>query len=165
MWWFTLYRIVINLIEIYCFLVWFELQLLAEVFTELLDSIIVDIASESHRIARLGLDRNLDEEEEELRLSAEARARASDPSHSGESNGKYIVDIFGQTHPPIANEIFDCMNCGRSIMAGRFAPHLEKCMGKVIIDQIPFPFIYYMNYNLIRSKINFSLVFNLSDTG
>lgn len=165
MWWFTLYRIVINLIEIYCFLVWFELQLLAEVFTELLDSIIVDVASESHRIARLGLDRNLDEEEEELRLSAEARARASDPSHSGESNGKYIVDIFGQTHPPIANEIFDCMNCGRSIMAGRFAPHLEKCMGKVIIDQIPFPFIYYMNYNLIRSKINFSLVFNLSDTG
>lgn len=160
-----MYRIVINLIEIYCFLVWFELQLLAEVFTELLDSIIVDIASESHRIARLGLDRNLDEEEEELRLSAEARARASDPSHSGESNGKYIVDIFGQTHPPIANEIFDCMNCGRSIMAGRFAPHLEKCMGKVIIDQIPFPFIYYMNYNLIRSKINFSLVFNLSDTG
>lgn len=165
MWWFTLYRIVINLIEIYCFLVWFELQLLAEVFTELLDSIIVDVASESHRIARLGLDRNLDEEEEELRLSAEARARASDPSHSGESNGKYIVDIFGQTHPPIANEIFDCMNCGRSIMAGRFAPHLEKCMGKVIIDQIPFPFIYYMNYNLIRSKINISLVFNLSDTG
>lgn len=165
MWWFTLYRIVINSIEIYWFLVWFELQLLAEVFTELLDSIIVDVASESHRIARLGLDRNLDEEEEELRLSAEARARASDPSHSGESNGKYIVDIFGQTHPPIANEIFDCMNCGRSIMAGRFAPHLEKCMGKVIIDQIPFPFIYYMNYNLIRSKINISLVFNLSDTG
>lgn len=138
MWWFTLYRIVINSIEIYWFLVWFELQLLAEVFTELLDSIIVDVASESHRIARLGLDRNLDEEEEELRLSAEARARASDPSHSGESNGKYIVDIFGQTHPPIANEIFDCMNCGRSIMAGRFAPHLEKCMGKVIIDQSPF---------------------------
>ncbi|WJX66534.1 SAGA-associated factor [Trifolium repens] len=22
------------------------------------------------------------------------------------------------------------MNCGRSIAAGRFAPHLEKCMGK-----------------------------------
>ncbi|KAI3459322.1 hypothetical protein Pfo_015985 [Paulownia fortunei] len=105
-------------------------QLLSDVFRELLDSIIVDVASESHRIARLGLDRNLDEEEEELRLSAEARARASDPSHSGEANGKYVVDIFRQTHPPIANEIFECMNCGRSIMAGRFAPHLEKCMGK-----------------------------------
>ncbi|KAK4433964.1 SAGA-associated factor 11 [Sesamum alatum] len=105
-------------------------ELLSDVFQYLLDCIIIDVASESHRIARLGLDHNLDEEEEELRLSAEARGRASGPSHSSEANGKYVVDIFGQTHPPIANEIFDCMNCGRSIMAGRFAPHLEKCMGK-----------------------------------
>ncbi|XP_011090897.1 SAGA-associated factor 11 isoform X2 [Sesamum indicum] len=105
-------------------------ELLSKLFVDILDSIIVDVASESHRIARLGLDCNLDNEEEELRLSAEARARASDPSNSGEANGKYVVDIFGQTHPPIANEIFECMNCGRAIMAGRFAPHLEKCMGK-----------------------------------
>ncbi|KAK4477969.1 hypothetical protein RD792_017234 [Penstemon davidsonii] len=116
----------------------FALQLSSDIFRDILDSIIVDVASESHRIARLGLDRNLDLEEEELRLSAEARARASDPSHSGEANGKYVVDIFGQSHPAIANEIFDCMNCGRSIMAGRFAPHLEKCMGKVTtIDGSP----------------------------
>ncbi|KAL3634611.1 hypothetical protein CASFOL_021665 [Castilleja foliolosa] len=106
-------------------------ELLSDIFNQFIDSIIVDVASESHRIAKLGLDRNLDEEEEELRLSAEARARASGPSHSGENNNsKYIVDIFGQNHPPIANEIFECMNCSRSIMAGRFAPHLEKCMGK-----------------------------------
>ncbi|KAJ8559827.1 hypothetical protein K7X08_003885 [Anisodus acutangulus] len=38
--------------------------------------------------------------------------------------------LNGQTHPPVANEIFECMNCGRPIMAGHFAPHLEKCMGK-----------------------------------
>ncbi|KAG2669917.1 hypothetical protein I3843_14G058100 [Carya illinoinensis] len=105
-------------------------QLSSQFFGDLLDSIIVDVASECHRIARLGLDRNLEEEEEELRLSAQARVRVADPSNSGESNSKYVVDIFGQTHPPVANEIFDCMNCGRSIMAGRFAPHLEKCMGK-----------------------------------
>lgn len=90
----------------------------------------VDVASECHRVARLGLDSNLDEEDEELKLSAEARVRVADPSNSNEANGKYVVDIFGQTHPPIANDIFECMNCGRSIMAGRFAPHLEKCMGK-----------------------------------
>ena len=94
---------------------------------------IVDIASECHRIARLGLDRNLEEEEEELRLSAQARVRVADSSNSSEANGKYVVDIFGQTHPSVANEIFDCMNCGRSIMAGRFAPHLEKCMGRVTL--------------------------------
>lgn len=107
------------------------MQLSAHFFGDLLDSIIVDVASECHRMARLGLDRNLEEEEEELRLSAEARVRVADSSNSGEANGKYIVDIFGQTHPSVASEIFDCMNCGRSIMAGRFAPHLEKCMGKV----------------------------------
>ena len=109
-------------------------QLSSQFFGELLDSIIVDVASECHRIARLGLDRSLDDEEEELRLSAQARARVADPSSSGETTSKYVLDIFGQTHPPVANEIFDCMNCGRSIMAGRFAPHLEKCMGKVVLQ-------------------------------
>ncbi|KAK6927120.1 SAGA complex, Sgf11 subunit [Dillenia turbinata] len=105
-------------------------QLASLFFEDLLDSIIVDVASEFHRISRLGLDRNLEDEEEELRLSAEARAKAADLSNSGEATSKYVVDIFGQTHPSVANEIFECMNCGRSIMAGRFAPHLEKCMGK-----------------------------------
>ncbi|KAK3441974.1 SAGA-associated factor 11 isoform X1 [Eucalyptus grandis] len=107
-----------------------DAQLSSHFFGDLLDSIIVDIASECHRIAKLGLDRNLEDEEEELRRSTQARVRAADPSNSGETNSKYVVDIFGQTHPAVANEIFDCMNCGRSIMAGRFAPHLEKCMGK-----------------------------------
>ncbi|CAM8931067.1 unnamed protein product [Rhodiola kirilowii] len=105
-------------------------QLSSTVFEELLESIIVDVASECHRIARLGLERNLEEEEEELRLSAKARAGVVDSSSSGEANNKYVVDIFGQTHPPVANELFDCMNCGRAVAAGRFAPHLEKCMGK-----------------------------------
>ncbi|KAK4606029.1 hypothetical protein RGQ29_000352 [Quercus rubra] len=82
-------------------------QLSSHFFGDLLDSIIVDVASECHRIARLGLDRNLEDEEEELRLSAQARS-----------------------HPSVASEVFECMNCGRSIVAGRFAPHLEKCMGK-----------------------------------
>lgn len=112
---------------------WGVLQLSSHFFLDLLDSIIVDVASECHRVARLGLDSNLEEEDEELKLSAQARVRVADPSNSNEANGKYVVDIFGQTHPPVANEIFDCLNCGRSIMAGRFAPHLEKCMGKVVL--------------------------------
>ncbi|CAM8969055.1 hypothetical protein QQ045_004115 [Rhodiola kirilowii] len=105
-------------------------QLSNHVFEDLLESIIVDVASECHRLARLGLERNLEEEEEELRLAAQARARVADSSNTAEANNKYVVDIFGQTHPPVANEIFDCMNCGRAVAAGRFAPHLEKCMGK-----------------------------------
>ncbi|KAK7305436.1 hypothetical protein VNO77_43342 [Canavalia gladiata] len=105
-------------------------QLSSHFFWDLLDSIMVDVASEFHRVARLGLDSNLEEEDEELKLSTQARVRVANPSNSSEANGKYVVDLFGQTHPPVANEIFECMNCGRSIMAGRFAPHLEKCMGK-----------------------------------
>jgi len=120
-------------ISMIIFLYWDVLQLSSHFFLDLLDSIIVDVASECHRVARLGLDSNLEEEDEELKLSSQARVRVADPSNSNEANGKYVVDIFGQTHPPVANEIFQCMNCGRSIMAGRFAPHLEKCMGKVIL--------------------------------
>uniref|UniRef100_A0A7N0RGT0 SAGA-associated factor 11 n=1 Tax=Kalanchoe fedtschenkoi TaxID=63787 RepID=A0A7N0RGT0_KALFE len=74
-------------------------QLSSNVFEDLLESIIVDVASECHRIARLGLERNLEEEEEELRLSALARAGVADSGNSSEANNK-------------------------------FAPHLEKCMGK-----------------------------------
>ncbi|CAN4098708.1 unnamed protein product [Withania somnifera] len=70
-------------------------QFSAHVFYELLDSIIVDVASECHRIAKLGLDRNLEEENEEFRSSAQARASVADPSNSSETNGKYIVVIFG----------------------------------------------------------------------
>lgn len=104
----------------------------ATVFADLLDSLIVDVASEAHRAARLGMDPRLNvDEEEEVRLSAQARSLVGDPSTSGlETSNKYAVDIFGQTHPAVATEVFECMNCGRNIMAGRFAPHLEKCMGK-----------------------------------
>ncbi|KAL4341427.1 hypothetical protein GQ457_08G000750 [Hibiscus cannabinus] len=105
-------------------------QLSSHFFGDLLDFIIVDVASECHRVVKLGLDCNLEEEEEEMRLSAQARLRVADPGNSGETNSKYVVDIFGQTHPSVASEIFECINCGRSIAAGRFAPHLEKCMGK-----------------------------------
>ncbi|KAJ3676449.1 hypothetical protein LUZ60_003861 [Juncus effusus] len=95
---------------------------------DLLESIIADVASESHRIARMGLDRSLEAEEDELRQS-----QPSDPAAGGggsDGSSKHGVDIFGNSHAAIAGEIFECMNCGRPIVAGRFAPHLEKCMGK-----------------------------------
>ncbi|KAL3676887.1 hypothetical protein R1sor_026835 [Riccia sorocarpa] len=107
-------------------------QQAALVFADLLDSLIVDVASESHRAARLGYDYKLNvEEEEEVRLAHQARTIVGDSGAIGSENGnKHTIDVFGQTHPTIANETFDCMNCGRPIVAGRFAPHLEKCMGK-----------------------------------
>ncbi|CAN8301339.1 unnamed protein product [Cochlearia groenlandica] len=105
-------------------------HLSSQVFLDLVDSVIADVASECHRTARLGLDRDSEQVEEELRLSVEARAKVADPNNNLETNTRYVVDIFGQTHPPVASEVLNCMNCGRQIVAGRFAPHLEKCMGK-----------------------------------
>ncbi|KAG2619923.1 SAGA-associated factor 11-like [Panicum virgatum] len=117
-------------------------QLALRCFEELLDCAVADVASECHRIARLGLDRSVDAEEEELRVWAARAAAGGDHHHPGgfgvaEEGGagpgggsKGGVDVFGQTHPAIAADVIECMNCGRPVVAGRFAPHLEKCMGK-----------------------------------
>ncbi|PAN20470.1 hypothetical protein GQ55_3G312100 [Panicum hallii var. hallii] len=115
-------------------------QLALSCFEELLDCAVADVASECHRIARLGLDRSVDAEEEELRVWAARAAAGGDHHHPGgggpaeEGGGgggsKGGVDVFGQTHPAIAADVIECMNCGRPVVAGRFAPHLEKCMGK-----------------------------------
>ncbi|GJM88321.1 hypothetical protein PR202_ga04371 [Eleusine coracana subsp. coracana] len=117
-------------------------QLALSCFEELLDCAVADVASDCHRIARLGLDRSIDAEEEELRVWATraAAAPSGGDHHTGAAGGgaeeggggKGGVDVFGQTHPAIAADVVECMNCGRPVVAGRFAPHLEKCMGKVI---------------------------------
>jgi len=134
---------------------------LQNVFADLLDSLILDVASEAHRAARLGFDYRLrNEEEDEARTCAGARATLGDvDSAASENSGKYTVDVFEQTHPSIAQEMFDCMNCGRPIVAGRFAPHLEKCMGKVSIDLSRcFPFSF-------AKKFIFGLLINLTAGG
>ena len=41
---------------------------------------------------------------------------------------KGAVDMFGNHVQPIALEQVCCPNCGRNVAAGRFAPHLDKCM-------------------------------------
>lgn len=38
------------------------------------------------------------------------------------------LDIYGQLHGSSATQVFPCPICGRQVSAGRFAPHLEKCM-------------------------------------
>eukprot|EP00899_Mesostigma_viride_P008092 jgi/Mesvir1/17284/Mv07689-RA.1 len=44
--------------------------------------------------------------------------------------GKHGLDLFGQRHPPVPTDMVTCLHCSRKVMSGRFAPHLEKCMGK-----------------------------------
>ncbi|KAH7420444.1 hypothetical protein KP509_13G008100 [Ceratopteris richardii] len=113
-----------------------EDQLLAEqaesIFLDLLDSTIIDVASEAHRAARLGFDPRLSiDEEGEYNLAMQARVSVGDFGANISKKSQHgMVDMFGQTHPAVASEIFECMSCNRKIMAGRFAPHLERCMGK-----------------------------------
>ena len=45
------------------------------------------------------------------------------------SGSKGAVDMFGNMIQPVALDQVACPNCGRKISSGRFAPHLEKCMG------------------------------------
>ncbi|KAF0925764.1 hypothetical protein E2562_018424 [Oryza meyeriana var. granulata] len=104
-------------------------QLVLACFEELLETAVADVACECHRIARLGLDRGVDAEEEELRAWASRDHPVAEESGGGGGN-KGAVDVFGQVLPAVAADLVDCMNCGRPVAAGRFAPHLEKCMGK-----------------------------------
>jgi len=46
------------------------------------------------------------------------------------SGSKGVVDMFGNHVQPVALDQVSCPNCGRAMAAGRFAPHLEKCMGR-----------------------------------
>ena len=52
------------------------------------------------------------------------------PNHLGVqmSGSKGAVDMFGNMIQPVALDQVKCPNCNRTIAAGRFAPHLDKCM-------------------------------------
>mmetsp|Transcript_14753 Transcript_14753/g.41547 ORF Transcript_14753/g.41547 Transcript_14753/m.41547 type:complete len:163 (+) Transcript_14753:90-578(+) len=102
-------------------------------YTELLDGCLLDVAIEVHRAARSagqgdqpftaeGAWNGEDEVTEELMQSYW--------STSGLPPKKVTQDVFGQQHSNVASDPVECVHCGRKIVAGRFAPHLEKCLGK-----------------------------------
>ena len=78
-------------------------------------------------------------------VSAEALLRAEQTSRAEEAawaahlakgggstkaSSKARVDIFGKSHPAVAADNVTCPHCARPVVAGRYAPHLEKCMGR-----------------------------------
>lgn len=92
------------------------------VYVGLFDDVLLDVAQEAHREAHtLGVS---------LHSSDVARFKLQPSYPDPQLNNKTQVDIFGQTHPAVAADIVACRNCGRQLAAGRFAPHLEKCLGK-----------------------------------
>ena len=101
------------------------------VYSDLVDSLITDVASESHRAVRLGVDGVFPSRVSDASGTEGGGTGSSVPPDTECSQQKCTVDIFGQAHPPVATQKFECLNCSRPIGAGRYAPHLEKCMGKV----------------------------------
>ncbi|KAF9333437.1 Ataxin-7-like protein 3 [Podila minutissima] len=72
-----------------------------EILSELLDEIVLDVVSESHR---------------EVKNMRSIFVRAG-------------LDIFGQNPQSNSTQAYDCVHCQRSFPAQRYAPHLEKCLG------------------------------------
>eukprot|EP00026_Physarum_polycephalum_P006845 Phypoly_transcript_06898.p1 GENE.Phypoly_transcript_06898~~Phypoly_transcript_06898.p1 ORF type:complete len:517 (+),score=129.38 Phypoly_transcript_06898:104-1654(+) len=82
------------------------------IFEEILADEILNLTFEVHRKLKTGA----------LCLNCDS----ADPNIVNRSG----YDIFGQTHNQLSVvETFECTNCSRPVVASRFAPHLEKCMG------------------------------------
>lgn len=83
-----------------------------EIFDLILDEITMETGFEMHKKLKLGF---LTQNSESIYSDVVVRA-----GH----------DIFGQhIDGSVADTKFECPNCKRTVVASRYAPHLEKCMG------------------------------------
>jgi hypothetical protein len=95
----------------------------AAVYAELLDDVILDVAVETRRDAAHGKIQATDQD------ARDPKRRRPEPLEPLPGSKGY-TDVFGQSHPPSATEPVACQKCGRKVQAGKFAYHLEKCLGK-----------------------------------
>ena len=119
-----------------------------KLYSELIDDIINDVCLAVHRDIVLGIEdsgrgdweeeggtqkkRARDGEEEDPdALLEKAALHYGTPKMLGVQMGgsKGAMDMFGNMIQPVALDQVSCPSCGRKIASGRFAPHLEKCMG------------------------------------
>ena len=92
-------------------------------YADILDDVILDAAIEARRDAAHGKIQSADPGNREQKRR---RPEPLDPL----PGSKGYTDVFGQSHPPSATEAVACQKCGRKVQAGKFAYHLEKCLGK-----------------------------------
>lgn len=118
-----------------------------KLYSELIDDIINDVCLAVHRDIVLGIEdssrgdgehgettkkRARDGEEDDPdALLEKAALHYGTPKMLGVQMGgsKGARDMFGNMIQPVALDQVSCPSCGRKIASGRFAPHLEKCMG------------------------------------
>eukprot|EP00775_Hariotina_reticulata_P004426 gene4426-4679_t len=92
-----------------------------DAYADLLDEICLDVAVEAHRELHTG----------QLTPTLAPGSDQPRPQPLSPLPGvKGPTDVFGQAHPGTAIDVVICMNCGRKAQAGKFAYHLEKCLGK-----------------------------------
>lgn len=129
------------------------------VLCSLADEVLLDVSLEEHRACKLGIPVQLRRAASstlastsgpgaapapggvptEALLKAEQASRAEEAAWaahlakgggSTKASSKARVDIFGKSHPAVAADNVTCPHCARPVVAGRYAPHLEKCMGR-----------------------------------
>ncbi|XP_078661433.1 ataxin-7-like protein 3 [Branchiostoma floridae x Branchiostoma belcheri] len=86
-----------------------------DVLSELVDDVILGLCFDVHRSCKMGTFFVDDVDPAELK--------------EFEIVDQVGLDIFGQPVSSKKQYECECPNCGRTISANRFAPHLEKCMG------------------------------------
>jgi len=90
--------------------------------------VLLDYALETHRATRLGFEPQQGagaQQQEEAASSAAFAAACAAPAA-----GRPALDAFGCAPPALPVDELPCPNCARTVAACRFAPHLEKCLGK-----------------------------------
>mmetsp|Transcript_28958 Transcript_28958/g.53219 ORF Transcript_28958/g.53219 Transcript_28958/m.53219 type:complete len:177 (-) Transcript_28958:28-558(-) len=112
-------------------------------YDEIIEDILIDIAQKCHREHILSLNKLNSPNGVQPKLLSNEQTYVADMGVSGaafsptSTNTEYPkpeykgrLDAFGQSHPAKATDKIVCNCCGRTVLSGSFAPHLEKCMGK-----------------------------------
>ncbi|KAK9822739.1 hypothetical protein WJX74_002070 [Apatococcus lobatus] len=94
-------------------------------YQAILDDLLLDVAQEVHREVKTGEDGLEDVGEDP---SAVPTPPLPDLIQARIVKGG-VIDVFGQLIPPVPDDRVQCPVCESSVAAGRFAHHLEKCMG------------------------------------
>lgn len=89
-------------------------------YLELLEDALLTVAVECHREARTGGGA-------QGAVASAAPAAPQPLPPAARTTGP--VDVFGQSHPVIASEVVTCLHCAKKVQAGRFANHLQTCLG------------------------------------
>jgi hypothetical protein len=113
--------------------------LTGQIYTEIIDDVIFGLLLQIHRAAKLGylfiLDPDVGPEFDKQYEFYDENDVLGVFSNLNETNNKTTGNGGRNGHGPssINNHLLKyecvCPNCGRSLAAIRFAPHLEKCMG------------------------------------